>query len=178
MRADILAFRDLKACSVQSVFYAGDLIQEAAFADPKALPVIGRNTINIPPLDEQDFCFTEPSGETPVIGTIESKIITNYLVGNIISVGGDKRPESARDLTRISVIERHGKNGNIGNGFVPGFSLKAVAIASTVCHAHHNIVCVGSNYLDMITAIDRLGKIQGGFLLYKMSAYRLSFPCK
>jgi adenine deaminase len=34
---------------------------------------------------------------------------------------GDKRPDPARDLLRIAVIERHGKNGNIATGFVRGF---------------------------------------------------------
>ena len=46
-----------------------------------------------------------------------------------------------------------------------GFSLKAGAIASTVCHDHHNIVCVGSNYLDMVIAVHRLGEIEGGFVV-------------
>jgi adenine deaminase len=66
-------------------------------------------------------------------------------------VDGDKRPDPARDLLRIAVIERHGKNGNIATGFVRGFGMKAGAIASTVSHDHHNIACVG-DYADMALA--------------------------
>ena len=165
LRADIVALRDLTTCDVDSVFCAGQLVEEAAFADAKTLPVIGRHTVTVPTLGERDFHIVEPDAETPVIGIIEGKIITDYLIENIMPTEGDKRPDPVRDLARVSVIERHGKNGNIGNGFVSGFSLRAGAIASTVCHDHHNIVCVGSNYSDMLIAVNRLGETDGGFVV-------------
>ncbi|MCB1330394.1 MAG: adenine deaminase, partial [Maritimibacter sp.] len=68
-------------------------------------------------------------------------------------------------LARIAVVERHGKNGNIATGFVRGFEIKAGAIASTVCHDHHNIVSVGVDYGDMALAATRLGEIEGGFVV-------------
>jgi adenine deaminase len=80
-------------------------------------------------------------------------------------VDGDKHPDTARDLLRIAVIERHGKNGNIATGFVRGFGMKAGAIATTVSHDHHNIACVGVDYADMAVASARLGEIEGGFVV-------------
>jgi adenine deaminase len=80
-------------------------------------------------------------------------------------VDGDKRPDPSRDLLRIAVIERHGKNGNIATGFVRGFGMTAGAIASTVSHDHHNIACVGVDYADMALAANRLGEIEGGFVV-------------
>ncbi|MFN4100432.1 MAG: adenine deaminase C-terminal domain-containing protein, partial [Pararhodobacter sp.] len=55
--------------------------------------------------------------------------------------------------------------GNIANGFVRGFALKKGAIASTVCHDHHNIAVVGVDYADMALAAQRLGQIEGGFVV-------------
>ena len=78
---------------------------------------------------------------------------------------GDKAPDPERDLMRIAVVERHGKNGNIATGFVQGFGLKAGAIASTVCHDHHNIIAVGADYGDMALAANRLTEIEGGFVV-------------
>ena len=167
LRADIVALSDLQTCAVHSVFCAGELVKKNAFADPGVLSPIGRHTVTMPPLHERDFQISGPRAETPVIGIIEGKIITNYLTEDIPSTDGDKRPDPSRDLARISIIERHGKNGNIGNGFVRGFSLKAGAIASTVCHDHHNIACVGVNYLDIKKAVQRLGEIEGGFVVVK-----------
>jgi adenine deaminase len=78
---------------------------------------------------------------------------------------GDKHPDPSRDLIRIAVVERHGKNGNIATGFVKGFGLQRGAIASTVCHDHHNIACVGVSYDDMALAANRLSEIEGGFVV-------------
>jgi len=83
----------------------------------------------------------------------------------ISPLNGDKRPDTARDLVKIAIIERHGKNGNIATGFVRGFGLKHGAIASTVCHDHHNIAVVGSDYDDMALAANRLKDIEGGFVV-------------
>ena len=76
------------------------------------------------------------------------QILTDHLHERIAIEDGDKRPDSTRDLVRIAVVERHGRNGNIATGFVKGFGLQAGAIASTVCHDHHNIACVGVGYDD------------------------------
>ena len=66
---------------------------------------------------------------------------------------------------KIAVIERHGKNGNRATGFVKGFGLKRGAIASTLCHDHHNIAVMGADYGDMARAVSRLSEIEGGFVV-------------
>ena len=66
---------------------------------------------------------------------------------------------------KIAVIERHGVNGNCATGFVQGFGLQRGAIASTVCHDHHNIAVVGADYADMALAANRVGQIEGGFVV-------------
>jgi adenine deaminase len=43
----------------------------------------------------------------------------------------------------------------------------AGAIASTVCHDHHNIAVVGADYADMALAANRLGEIEGGFVVVR-----------
>jgi adenine deaminase len=100
-----------------------------------------------------------------VIGILPGKIITEHLTYDIAPQDGDKRPDIARDLVKIAVIERHGKNGNRATGFVKGFGLRRGAIASTVCHDHHNIAVVGVDYDDMSMAANRLGEIEGGFVV-------------
>ena len=61
-----------------------------------------------------------------------------------------------------AVLERHGKNGNIGYGFVTGDCLKQGAAATTYYHDHHNLMVIGSNVDDMVTATRRLIELQGG----------------
>jgi adenine deaminase len=111
-----------------------------------------------------------------VIGILEGKILTAHLHEDVPIRDGDKRPDAARDLARITVIERHGKNGNIANGLVRGFGLQAGAIASTVCHDHHNIACVGVDYADMALAANRLSEIEGGFVVVRDGAVLAELP--
>lgn len=65
------------------------------------------------------------------------------------------------------VLERHGKNGNIGYGFVTGDCLKEGAAATTYYHDHHNLMVIGENPEDMLTAARRLLELQGGICTVK-----------
>ena len=131
------------------------------------MPQVGRNSVHTRALNAADFRSAENHSTSDVIGIIEGQIITEHQRVEIDIVDGDKAPDPTRDLLRIAVIERHGKNGNIATGFVRGFGLKAGAIASTVCHDHHNIACVGASYSDMALAANRLSAIEGGFVVVR-----------
>ena len=166
-RADIVALGSLEACDAQMVFCAGRRVEPARFEARPPLPQVGRNSVHTPALKAADFRSVENHSTSDVIGIIEGQIITEHQRVEIDIVDGDKAPDPTRDLLRIAVIERHGKNGNIATGFVRGFGLKAGAIASTVCHDHHNIACVGASYADMALAANRLSAIEGGFVVVR-----------
>ncbi|WP_439525286.1 adenine deaminase [Marivita sp.] len=164
-RADIVAVRSLEACDVQAVFCAGVEATAENFAKRSKIDTVGTGSVHAPHLSAEDFRAKANRGETDVIGIVEGKIITEHLREVIAVEDGDKRPDPARDLIRIAVVERHCKNGNIATGFVRGFGLQRGAIASTVCHDHHNIACVGVEYADMALAANRLSEIEGGFVV-------------
>lgn len=165
LRADIVALDSLEGCHAQLVLAGGRVVDEAAFAARRALAPIGRGSVRAPRVEARDFRSPGNRGRTDVIGIVEGKIITRHLHEDIPIEDGDKRPDPARDLMRIAVIERHGQNGNIATGFVRGFGMQAGAIASTVCHDHHNIAVVGADYEDMALAANHLSGIEGGFVV-------------
>jgi adenine deaminase len=70
-----------------------------------------------------------------------------------------------RDILKLVVIERHKASGNIGKGLVKGFGLKRGALASSVAHDSHNIVAVGTNDTDIMTAIYEIVSMQGGLVV-------------
>src|SRR6056297_397300 len=147
-RADIVALGALEACDARA-----------------ALAPVGRASVRAPRVRAEDFRHGGNRAETDVIGILEGKILTEHLHEEIAPEDGDKRPDPARDLVRIAVVERHGRGGNIATGFVRGFGLQSGAIASTVCHDHHNIACVGVEYDDMALSVNRLSEIEGGFVV-------------
>ncbi|MFU8836552.1 adenine deaminase [Roseovarius autotrophicus] len=175
-RADIVAVGSLEACDVRLVICGGVMADAAAFAARGGVAPVGRHSVRAPHVGAADFRAAGNREATDVIGIIEGKIITAHLHEDVPIVDGDKRPDPARDLARITVIERHGKNGNIANGLVRGFGLQAGAIASTVCHDHHNIACVGVDYDDMALAANRLSEIEGGFVVVRDGAVLAELP--
>jgi adenine deaminase len=164
-RADIVALGSLADCDARLVLAGGVVVDDAAFAARGAVAPIGRGSVRAPQVTAADFRSTSNRSGTDVIGIVPGKIITDHRHFDIPVVDGDKPVDVARDLIRIAVVERHGKNGNIATGFVQGFGLQRGAIASTVCHDHHNIACVGADYGDMALAANRLGQIEGGFVV-------------
>ena len=164
-RADIAVIDTLEDCNVAQVFTGGVEISAAAFAAREILPPVARHSVKAPPITAADFRSSGNRVQTPVIGIIPGKIVTEHLSYDIAPQDGDKRPDIARDLVKIAVIERHGVNGNRATGFVKGFGLQRGAIGSTVCHDHHNIAVVGADYEDMALAVQRLGEIEGGFVV-------------
>ncbi|WP_304616560.1 adenine deaminase [Paracoccus sp. (in: a-proteobacteria)] len=176
LRADIVALDDLATCRARLVLAGGRVVDEAAFASRPALDPIARASVRAPTLAPQDFRASGNRVQTPVIGIIEGKIITEHLTIDIAPEDGDKRPDIDRDLCRIAVIERHGRNGNIATGFVRGFGLERGAIASTVCHDHHNIAVVGTDYDDMTLAANRLAQIEGGFVVAREGRILAELP--
>jgi adenine deaminase len=164
-RADIVALGSLENCDAKMTFCGGVHAAETAFNARKITPTIGRKSVQAPIVTATDFRTTSNRAETDVIGVIPGKIITEHLHEVIEPQNGDKSPDIARDLIKIAVIERHGINGNIATGFVKGFGLQRGAIASTVCHDHHNIACVGASYDDMALASNRMTALEGGFVV-------------
>jgi len=164
-RADIIALDSLESCRAQLVLAGGQVVDEAAFAARKVVPPVGRRSVKAPRLGPEAFRTSANTPASHVIGILPGKILTEHLLADIPIADGDKRPDVARDLVKIAVVERHGRNGNIATGFVKGYGLKTGAIASTVCHDHHNIIVVGVDYGDMALAANRLGEIEGGFVV-------------
>lgn len=177
-RADIVVLDDVAECRATLVLSGGVVMDEAAFAVRAVTPPVGRGSVKIGTIRADHFRTGGNRRRTDVIGIMPGKIITEHLHETIPITDGDKRPDLARDLIKIAVVERHGINGNIATGFVKGFGLKAGAIASTVCHDHHNIAVVGADYGDMAMAANRLGDLQGGFVVVRDGAVlaELSLP--
>jgi adenine deaminase len=169
-RADIVALPDLADCRAALVIAGGRVVDAAAFAARPTLAPVGRRSVKAPKVTSQDFRHRGNRVATDVIGILEGKILTEHLREEIPIIDGDKPPDPARDLMRIAVIERHGRNGNIATGFVRGFGMQTGAIASTVCHDHHNIAVVGADYADMVVAANRLSEIEGGFVVVRDGA--------
>ncbi len=83
-----------------------------------------------------------------------------------------------RDLLKIAMIERYGRRGTIGAGFARGFGLKRGAMATSVTIPSNNIAAVGIRDADLRFAAERIGKIQGGFVVVADGGVLAEVPMK
>ena len=164
-RADLAVIDTLEDCRAEMVFSAGRRVTDALFATRKPIAPVGLDSVRAREVKAAHFAVPVTEGETPVIGVIPGKIITEHRRFRLPSKGNQTAADLSQDIVKVAVIERHGKNGNHANGFVQGFGLKKGAIASTVGHDSHNICVVGVDEDDMAFAANRLGEIGGGFVV-------------
>jgi adenine deaminase len=166
-RADLAVIESLETCRVSQVFSAGRLVEEKLFKQRKLVQPIGRNSVKGKAVTANDFIISGDGKNVPVMGVEPGKIITQYLRRDLPAKDGFVQVDLQQDAVKVTVIERHGKNGNIGLGFVHGFGLKAGAIGSTVGHDSHNICIIGVKDEDIAAVANRLREIEGGFVVVR-----------
>ncbi len=162
-RADIVLIDALETCRVSDVVSAGRPVDEALFAAREPVPPIGLDSMKARRVSAEDFRVSGSETGLPVIGVVPGRIITEHLVRDLPCTGGVVRADPAQDVAKVCVVERHGRNGNIGRGFVHGFGMQRGAVASSIGHDSHNICVVGVDDADMAMAVNHLGTIRGGF---------------
>ena len=162
-RADIVLLDDLETCAVKQVVSGGRLVEPELFAGRKSVAPVGLRSVKRDALEAADFRVEANGSATHVIGVVPGRIITEHRTFDMTPRGGEKHADPERDILKVAVIARHGKNRNIGRGFVQGFGLRLGAIASSIGHDSHNICVVGVDDADMALAANRLIEMQGGF---------------
>lgn len=169
-KADIAVFDDLKNFEPKMVFKNGKLVAENGemTVDMTSLkPPALRGSVNIKYLNKEDLQIKIPDNKKNIktINVIPQQLITKLSIEKAKDKNGLAVSDTANDILKIAVIERHKATGNIGLGFVKGFGLKSGAIASTVAHDSHNMIVIGTNDEDMYYAAVELVKSQGGKII-------------
>lgn len=175
-RADIVLLDDLETCAISEVFVGGRKVEDALFADREAVAPVGLNSMKARKVTAEELRIPARDGESPVIGVVPGRIITERLSARMPVREGASVPDLAVDIVKLAVIERHGRRGSIGLGFVNGFGMQRGAIASSVGHDSHNICVVGVDDADMAAAANRLGEIRGGFAVVENGRVTAELP--
>lgn len=175
-RADLVVLDTLADCRAEIVLSAGRVVSDALFAERRPVAPVGRHSVKARRVKPADFRAMSNSGRTRAIGILPGKIITESLEFDLVAGESGIEPDLERDVVKVAVVERHGRNGNIATGFVHGFGLRRGAIASTVSHDSHNICAVGTSDEDIAAAVNRLGEIEGGFVVVRDGTVMAELP--
>lgn len=163
--ANLLIFDDLQNPNARMVFARGKLVAE----NGKALwqPVATNNTAQVSGRchvlwDKITLRVSASSHRIRVIGSLPDQLVTEQRIADAKVDDGYVQADVSRDLLKMAVVERHHGSGNCGVGFIQGFGFQRGAIAGTVAHDHHNLVCIGAEDRSMLTAMHAVQSMDGG----------------
>jgi adenine deaminase len=122
---------------------------------PDYLRQLAMDTFHLPALSAESFA--DPLSRA-VIGMIPGQIVTE-------NRGYADHVDIDADILKMAVIERHKNTGHIGIGYLNGYGLRSGAVATSVAHDSHNIICVGCNDADMALAANRVVENHGGIVV-------------
>jgi adenine deaminase len=166
-RADLAVLEDLEGFAVKMVLKDGQPVAEEGVLTaplPKAA-AFTLHAMRVAPLHASSFDILAQSGRARVIGVVPDQVITRSLVLLPKVAGGMVVADTERDLLKIAVVERHRASGNVGLGLVQGFGLQEGAIVTSVAHDSHNLVVVGTDSEEMLTAVTAVRGIGGGLIV-------------
>ena len=170
--ADFCLVDDLNSLHMTAVYKNGQAIwqENTPIISPEAtyhFPKEFYQSVQLRPLNQNNF-------------TIEVPEACNEVTVKIMEINNGSTKTTAKTATLpvqnhvlqwesspyllAAVFERHGKNQNIGYGFVTGDCIKKGAVATTYFHDHHNLCVIGKNIESMMLAANRVIALQGGIV--------------
>ena len=170
-RADLVIFDELKDFKVSSVYILGEEVAREGeyLKELKKHDITDvSNTVHLDNFKKEMLQMWLKSDEVYAIEMIAGGVLSKKTKIKI------KRDENGLfvfdkniDACKCAVIERHHNTGKIGLGIIKGYGIQSGAIAASVAHDSHNIICVGVNDDEMNMAIENVKQNGGGFALVK-----------
>ena len=167
--ADIILSPSMENVQPSMVLFEGKVVAEngemVELCQVETYPDWIKDTVHLKnPITAESFRVAG-EGETAhvnVIELIDKQIINKWITADLPVLNGAIQHDLGQDIAKLSVVERYGKTGGVGVGFVKGFTIKRGAMAYSMSHDHHNIVVVGCNDADMALAVNEVARLHGG----------------
>ncbi len=170
--ADIIVFDDLDAFKPRHVFVGGKIVVYNgtlhARVESPIIPEWIKNTIHLKEVVPDDF-VVHAKNDSVTANTIHmiTEIVTK--LGSVkleVSDGTVVVPQDS-DVYKIAAFDRTLHSGKKTVGFLENFGSDIGALASTWSFHENNMIVIGSNDSDMVTAANHLIKHHGGLVVVK-----------
>jgi adenine deaminase len=110
---------------------------------------------------KKDIEILAERGLCRIIAAKDGELLTETLLEEPSITDGRVVSDPERDLLKIVIKDRYSDSAPSA-ALVTGFGLKHGALASSVAHDSHNIVAVGVDDNDLISAINKVIEMKGG----------------
>ncbi|MBP7021088.1 MAG: adenine deaminase [Planctomycetes bacterium] len=177
--ANFILFSDWNHFQVEEVYFQGKKVAENgkrmaendAYSPYTEQKQFIKSTIMLPSNIKERFQQYPTTGQIRSIVVRDGELLTDCKILDIQDM-------EKQDVAYMAVLTRHAtsQSQNIGLGFVSGFQLKNGALASTVAHDSHNLIVIGSDIPNMLTAIEQIQEIQGGLCVIQNNKTLATLP--
>lgn len=171
--ADFVLLESIEEFHIEKVYKNGKLIFDGKVKykeSEKKFPEKFYNSIKLNLLKETDFQVQAPiEGGLVKCRAIEVIPESTFTIEKetTLNVENNKLQWEKSDYCLISVFDRYGKSKNQSFGLVTGSIIKKGAIATSYAHDHHNLMVMGRNAKDMVTASNWIIENGGGYCVVK-----------
>lgn len=169
--ADFILVNNLKDLDVQKVYIDGELCYGSGEVKIKSTQSNVLNRFKADKIIEDDLAIRPASEKIKIIQAIDGELITKKEIVEFRNDGNNIISDVERDHLKLVVINRYEKCSP-AIGFIKGFGIKVGALASSIAHDSHNIICVGARDADICAALNWIIKNRGGVVAYDGNSFQ------
>jgi len=174
--ADFIVVDNLNKFNVTETWIDGTCVYRNETVLCPIIPITPINIMQQRTLNTSDFGIRGEDGIHKVIRLLDGELLTELDKVRCHSREGYIQSDIDVDVLKISVVNRY-HHAPPANALIRGFGLKKGALASTIAHDSHNIIVVGVNDADMLTAVNALMAAGGGIAIAaEGEVHTLSLP--
>lgn len=158
--ADFILVDDLNKMNVIETWIDGRRVFGGGKVEFSYIPGNPINNFNCSLIKANDIKVINRHGNIKVIEAFEGELLTKQFQ-SFTGKGDNVESDTDKDILKIVVKDRYNDTAP-AIGFIKGFGLKKGAFASSVAHDSHNIICVGTNDIDIKDAVNEIVRMKGG----------------
>ncbi len=159
--ADMVIIDNLDDFRIQKTYIDGNLLASEGKSLLKSERFETPNRFVASHITISDLEVAVSVGKLKVIRAFDGDLVTAQFLVNPLLKDGKVVSDIQRDILKITVINRY-QPSKPAIAYISGFGLQHGAMASTVAHDSHNIICIGTNDADMVAVINSLVENKGG----------------
>lgn len=163
--ADFLLVDSLEEWNILKTFINGKEVYSEGVVKIGSINTMISNKFGIYNIKQEEIKVIAKASKLRVIEAINGELVTKSKIVPTKIVQGLAVQDTEFDLLKIAVVNRY-KQARPGIGFIHGFNLKKGAIASSIGHDSHNIICVGVGDLEMTETINWIIDNKGGIAVH------------
>jgi len=159
--ADFIVANNLKDFNILKTCINGQLVAENGNSFIKTVNSSAPNAFVAEAITAEQLKIHASGSMIRVIEALEGQLITGSQLMSPKIVDGFLVSDTSRDMLKLVVYNRY-RPAKPAVAFIRNFGLKQGAIASTVAHDSHNVIALGVEDEDIVSAINLLVESKGG----------------